>query len=99
MVDVIKLGTERQLFIDDYCIGSLCGTRRRFHQAKKHPANPVLTSREPWEASYVQVYGNVLYDPGMGMYRMWYSARYEPDGPGSKYNREHPSQTRTGSTS
>ena len=82
MTDAIALGNERQLFVDDYCIESLCGARKRFHQAVKHPANPVLTSREPWEASYVQVYGNVLYDPDMGMYRMWYSARYEPDGPG-----------------
>ena len=86
MPEAIKLGSERQLFIDDYCIGSLRGTRKRFHQAQKHPANPILTPREPWEASYVQVYGNVLYDPDMQVYRMWYSARYEPDGPGSKYN-------------
>ena len=50
-----------------------------------HPANPVLSPKEAWEASYIQAYGNVLYDADQQLFRMWYSARYEPS-PGVKYN-------------
>lgn len=76
----LKIGSEKQLFIDDYCLGELRGTRRRFHQAVKHPANPLMTPKEPWEQTYIQLYGNVLYDESMKLFRMWYSARYTPDG-------------------
>ena len=86
MTDPLRIGSEKQLFIDDYCIGELRGTRRRFHQATKHPANPLMTPREPWEETYVQLYGNALYDETMQIFRMWYSARYAPDGRGSSLN-------------
>ncbi len=86
MTEPVRMGKERQLFIDDYCVGSLRGVRRRFHQMEKHPANPIMIPQEPWEATYIQLYGNVLYDEGMGLYRMWYSARYAPEGPGSSLN-------------
>ena len=85
MTEAISIGGEKQLFIDDYCLEQLCGTRRQFHQARKHPANPVLSPEEAWEASYIQAYGNVLYDTDQRLFRMWYSARYEPS-PGVKFN-------------
>ena len=75
MTEPIKFGNESQLFIDDYCIGDLCGVRRRFHQAKKHPSNPLMTP-EGWEKD-IQIYGNVLFDPDMNLFRMWYNARYD----------------------
>lgn len=86
MIEPIHIGNERQLFIDDYCIEELCGVRRQFHQAEKHPSNPILIQQEPWEETYLQLYGNILYDMDMQIYRMWYSARYAPDGPGSSVN-------------
>lgn len=76
MNDPLQLGNERQLFIDDYCIGELSGNaRRRFHQAKKHPANPLMTAQDP--ELMIQVYGMVLFDPNMGLYRMWYNQRHD----------------------
>lgn len=77
MTEIINVGGEKQLFIDDYCLQEQTGTYRQFHQAKKHPGNPILSPQEPWETAGVQAYGNVLYDPGQGQYRLWYNASYE----------------------
>jgi len=80
MNESIVFNHERQLFIDNFCIESLNNTRRRFHSARKHPANPLITPQEPWEADYIQLYGNVLFDTDINKFRMWYSARYTPEG-------------------
>lgn len=80
------VNSESQLFIDDYCIEQLDGVRKRFHQAHKHPKNPLLQADMPWEATYVQLYGNVLQDPDLNAFRMWYTARYLPDGESRGFN-------------
>ena len=77
MSEPISIAGEKQLFIDDYCLEELCGTRRQFHQAKKRP-EPVLSAQEAWEAAGVQAYGNVLYDADQKLFRIWYNAHYEP---------------------
>jgi len=72
--DPLVIGQEKQLFIDDYCVEELSGVRRTFHQARKHPANPLLGQKEWWESYYIQLYGNVLYDPDRREFRMFYNA-------------------------
>lgn len=85
MSSILNVGSEKQLFIDDHCVDEQSGTRREFHQPKKFKAgNPVLAPQEPWESAGVQAYGNVLYDPALKQFRMWYNASYEPT-PGKLY--------------
>ncbi len=72
--DLLAIGREKQLFFDSYCIDELAGVRRHFHQAKKHPANPILEKREWWEYPNIELYGNVLFDPKSHEFRMFYNA-------------------------
>jgi len=72
---LLAIGREKQLFFDDYCVQELVGVRHNFHQAKKHPANPLLEQKEWWESSHIELYGNVLYDPEHREFRMFYNAR------------------------
>ncbi|MDD4871780.1 MAG: hypothetical protein PHR77_14580 [Kiritimatiellae bacterium] len=68
----IKVGTVRQLFLDDHLIASQTNVSRKIHPARKHPANPVLEPTEPWERDTVTLYGSVIQDGDKK--RMWYYA-------------------------
>ena len=46
----IVLGSRKQLFLDDYLIGSITNVRRTVKQAQKFPGNPVLYQTESWES-------------------------------------------------
>lgn len=63
---------QRQLFLDDHVIESMENVARTLHQPVKHPDNPVLRREHPWEGFRVQVYGTVLYDPELDMFKAWY---------------------------
>ena len=77
----------RFLFLDDVHVARLDGLARRPHQAERHPANPVLVSEHPWEASRVQIYGrSVIYDPEAAKFRMYYIASAGPRYPWIKVN-------------
>ena len=39
----------------------------------RHPRNPLMTRKEPWEGSGPHLGGSVLYDPQAGTFLMWYS--------------------------
>jgi hypothetical protein len=77
--NALIIGREKQLFIDDYAIEELAGVRRTFHQARKHPSNPLLLQRDWWEDYYIQLYGNVLFDPQQQEFRMYYNAISKAD--------------------
>ncbi len=62
-------GPFKFLFIDDRWIARTYGLHRRIGQARKHPANPLITADRPWEGG-LKLYGTVLKDNGR--YRMWY---------------------------
>src|SRR5580692_8148467 len=76
---MLAIGHEKQLFIDDHAIEELADVRRTFHQAKKHPSNPLLIQRDWWEDYYIQLYGNVLYDAQQQEFRMYYNAISKAD--------------------
>ncbi|MBM79218.1 MAG: hypothetical protein CMJ78_01330 [Planctomycetaceae bacterium] len=81
--DVVSIDVGRQLFVDDFLIEQTTMTRR-FHQAKYHPANPVLTYDRSWELSKAQgglptacpYSGGIWYDPAVKKFRMWYMGGY-----------------------
>ena len=69
---VIDVGTQTQLFIDDYLVGSMTDVTRVLHKAEK--TDPVLTYEYPWESTSAYTYGTVLFDDDDGVYKMWYQA-------------------------
>jgi len=82
-IPIINKG-EKQLFADDVMISLINGIKRRTHPAAKLD-HPVLEADMPWEQGEeyngrkdrrVYIYGTVLRDENIGIYRMWYS-RYK----------------------
>jgi hypothetical protein len=72
-------GPWRRLFLDGAVIETQHNIRKVFHQAKKHPANPILVADQPWEgASAISgpyVYGTILKESGR--LRMWYQLLFQ----------------------
>lgn len=61
---------QKILFLDDHWIVARRELERRFHEADKSPANPVLSPTKEWEESRVYLFGSVI--RVNGHYRMWY---------------------------
>ena len=64
----------KQLFIDDHVIGELFQVRKVLNQPTKYPANPLLTTDQPWEQGQSITYANVMHDPDEGLVKMWYGS-------------------------
>ena len=79
-----RIGSERQLFLDDGLIASMGGLTRVVHQPGKHPDNPVLTYSKPWEGNCVLTWGSVLWDEQAGRFRIWYQTYQKFGRPGEQ---------------
>src|SRR6187455_2189554 len=66
----ITVGSQKQLFFDDYLVASTANVSRRIHQAEKSKSNPVIRQTESWEDPFNIVYGSVILDGNK--YKMWY---------------------------
>ena len=72
--DLLDIGSDKQLFIDDYIIGESRGCRLVHHAFKKHPANPLIVPDRPTEGILLFLYGTVLKDTGGPGFRMWHGS-------------------------
>ncbi len=68
---LVAIGTQKQLFVDDYIVEETRGVRRTLNQPAKYAGNPVMIPLYPWEGR-ISVYGTVLRDPVEGGFRLWY---------------------------
>ncbi|MBM3888295.1 MAG: hypothetical protein FJ388_04120, partial [Verrucomicrobia bacterium] len=81
----IPIDVGRQLFVDDFLIEKT-DMKRTFHQAQKHPANPVFKAETKeelaassegargHEATCYLGHGGVFFDPRDGVFKMFYTA-------------------------
>jgi hypothetical protein len=76
--ETIVLDARKQLFLDDYLIGSMSRVHRTIEQARKYAGNPVLWPTERWEPRKAVVYGSIIRDGTK--FKMWYLS-----GPGVGY--------------
>ena len=70
MQDAVRLGKNRELFLDDYCIEWLDGLERKIRPVSKHPLNPLIhpeTDSDP--AGFV--FGSVIFDEDERVYKAW----------------------------
>jgi hypothetical protein len=67
----LQIGSNHQLFLDDYIIASNDGVTRRVNPVVKHPANPVIRPEEGWEPGGYVFYGSVIYDKEENLYKAW----------------------------
>jgi hypothetical protein len=70
-VGPLPIGTEAQLFIDDYVVQSTANLVRRINPLAKHEANPVIRPDQPWEEGYATPI-SAFFDADENLYRMWY---------------------------
>lgn len=80
-VSPVQIDVGRQLFVDDFLIENTTMTRR-WHNAKVHPASPVLVPDQPWEglgewkdkrARHAMPFSDgVWFDPADDRFKMWY---------------------------
>lgn len=74
----IAISKHPQLFLDDYLIAHTKNLHRDMKRPVKHPANPLIMQDFPWESRYMNLWGNVLWEPELGKYRTWYLANEFP---------------------
>ena len=65
------IGTQKQLFLDDYLVESIKDAALVMNPAVKYRDNPVIGRDRPWEGNALH-YGTVLYDEEEQLFRMWY---------------------------
>ncbi len=70
----VKIGPERQLFVDNYLVAEASFVRRTVHQPVKHEGNPIMVDQEPWEKEKKVILLQVLRDAETGKFRMWYTS-------------------------
>ena len=80
-----NIGTQKQLFIDDYIVERTSHVKRVLNHGVKAPNNPVVKADQPWETNYLRL-NKIVYDDKDGLFKMWYSAtdEFKPKkGPGA----------------
>lgn len=77
--ELINLGTDRQIFVDNYLIDSLSGTQIVKHTP--HDEGPVLFLNKPWEGNFC-AYFTIIQDKGL--YRAYYRGSTSAMQDGSK---------------
>ena len=71
MVEPLKIGAQKQLFVDDYVVDRTDGVARTLNQPTKYAGNPIMIPLYPWEGR-LELYGAVWHDEDGG-FRMWYT--------------------------
>jgi len=76
--DLIDVGTETQLFVDDWAIQQTQAVARQIHPLIKHRGNPILRPDRVWEGNYAMP-ETVLYDESERVFKMWYRCLGVPE--------------------
>lgn len=63
---------QAQLFLDDAIIASSTLVERICHQPIRHPSNPLLQPREPWEGTTMNYLSGVFFDRSSRRFRVYY---------------------------
>ena len=71
---LIDIGSDKQLFLDDYLVESMTNLRQVLNPAVKADRNPVLTPEMPWEGNNTRPL-KVMYEEDEGLFKMWYATR------------------------
>ena len=77
---VLEIGLQPQVLADDFILERTEALTRRVNPLAKHPANPVLSPRQPWEGQ-ATLPTTVLFDDADQRFKMWYLCRDPLSGP------------------
>ena len=83
---VQHIGGRRQLLVDDFIVDKTSNLTSTFHQARKHPQNPLIYPEKGKAGSFLYLYGSVLHDADARLFKMWYyDAEYRSGRSGTRY--------------
>jgi hypothetical protein len=68
----LHIGSEKQLFVDRHIVGSTDETCLTMIPPRRHPANPILTPRSPWEGPLLMAPELVRGNSEKRVFQMWY---------------------------
>lgn len=71
---LIEIGSQKQLFVDNYLIESMSDCKQVVNPAAKVPNNPVISPEHPWELSDVGM-NEVWFDEKDQVFKMWYTGK------------------------
>ena len=77
---LIDIGSQKQLFVDDYLIESISHARPVLQPAFKPPENPVLKAERPWEGRSIYI-KHLFRDESDGLLKMWYETAHGEETP------------------
>ncbi|MAG34833.1 MAG: hypothetical protein CL878_01065 [Dehalococcoidia bacterium] len=69
---LIEIGSQKQLFLDDYLIESMSQAKQRVNPAVKVDHNPIVRAERPWEGNHV-VLNTVVFDDQDQLFKLWYT--------------------------
>jgi len=72
------IGSQKQLFVDDWIVGDTKNLQRSLGVWTKHPKNPIVKRDKPWENSRCELYGSCVWDPVKKRLQLYYTAMDEP---------------------
>jgi hypothetical protein len=77
-IPFLHIGTERQLFLDNFILDHLNGVRRTISQPQRHPTSVLEVGGLPWERRRTLPQA-ALFDPEAGHYKLWYTESLSDD--------------------
>ena len=75
MPKTLKIGTQKQLFIDNFIIDNTSKVELNLNQPRKYVGNPIMIPLYPWERK-PELYGTVWHNED-GSFQMWYQGMGE----------------------
>ena len=76
-----KIGTDRQLFVDDYLVAETRRLKKTLHQPTKHSDNPLIVAAEGEKSPKDDIHpygiyfqGSIVFDPEDELYKIWYGS-------------------------
>lgn len=82
MTAPVRIGSTKQLFLDDRVVDALDNVVRQFHRPVRCGETPVIQADRPWERRGGGVYlfgGTVMYDEEDAHFKMWYRTSLPPE--------------------
>ena len=70
----VDIGPRKEFFLDDHLIADKRNVELVINPGEKHPGNPLLRAEKPWEGWRIYLYGSVIFDEDVGLFKMWYIA-------------------------
>jgi hypothetical protein len=75
----VHIGTEKQLFLDNFMLDHLEAVERVFPQPERADRSVLQVGEFPWEAHHRAMPHAAFYDPDDGKFKLWYSESLTTD--------------------